>query len=357
MPPEIAANAAFVDSVSVLPPSLSDDVARAVLDRARRLLRSGEVSEAEKAERLAELPGAGASRLSQFDVRKRDAERLADLFRRAGRADLFLKVHGCAPWLKMSRPSRSERWRAETVSCSVRECPMCNSRDAAKRAARLSQALALVQSRNPSARWLFVTLTVRNCPIGELRETVRLLNASWQRFVQRREFSRSFGWSRSVEVTRSKDGSAHPHIHALIAVPASYFSTGYVPHARWVSIWRECLRADYDPSVVVKAVKKPQGDEAGLGVSSGMISELTKAAGYSLKPSDVEDDPQWMVDLHEQQSKLRFFSTGGQVKAALKELGFADEDEDRGDGVASEDVLSKLLFRWHQMQGEYRRRR
>lgn len=356
MPPKLAISPASVyPACGVVDADLCADVARKVHERAVRLLLSGEALDADSAERLAELPGAGAQRLGRFNDRKRDGDRLADLFRRGGRADLGDKVFSCCPWLKVSRSGRGDRWRVETVSCSVRECPMCNARDAAKRAARLSQAVALVQARFPSARWIFLTLTVRNCPVGELRETIQAMNVSWQRLIKRRELRRVIGWSRSVEVTRGKDGLAHPHSHVLLCVPPSYFAADYITKHRWIELWRDCARLDYDPSLDVKAVKKASGDD--VGVSSGMIAEVTKAAGYSVKPSEVEDDPSWMVELHEQQSKLRFFSTGGHVKDALKELGLSDDDDDDGDDVSSEDVLNRLLFSYNRSALEYRRSR
>ncbi|PAP28174.1 protein rep, partial [Salmonella enterica] len=53
---------------------------------------------------------------------------------------------------------------------------------------------------------------------------------------------------------RGCDGCAHPHFHTLMMVPPSMFTRDYVKHARWVYLWRECLRVDYDPNVDVRAV-------------------------------------------------------------------------------------------------------
>ncbi|PAP26524.1 protein rep, partial [Salmonella enterica] len=38
-------------------------------------------------------------------------------------------------------------------------------------------------------------------------------------------------------------------------VPPSMYTRDYDKHARWVELWRECLRVDYDPNVDVRAVK------------------------------------------------------------------------------------------------------
>ena len=49
---------------------------------------------------------------------------------------------------------------------------------------------------------------------------------------------------------------AHPHFHALLLVKPSYFKgQGYIKQGDWVEMWSKALRADYLPSVNVKAVK------------------------------------------------------------------------------------------------------
>ncbi|RRC72388.1 replication protein, partial [Escherichia coli] len=112
---------------------------------------------------------------------------------------------------------------------------------------------------------MFLTLTVRNCAIGELGEMLNRMNAAFQRMKVRKEFRPVQGWIRTTEVTRGSDGSAHPHFHTLMMVPPGMLNgKSYVRHERWVELWRECLRVDYDPNVDVRAVKprKPKGGES-----------------------------------------------------------------------------------------------
>ncbi|MFK7520033.1 protein rep, partial [Escherichia coli] len=64
---------------------------------------------------------------------------------------------------------------------------------------------------------------------------------------------------------RGSDGSAHPHFHTLMMAPPGMLNgKSYVRHERWVELWRECLRGDYDPNVDVRAVKprKPKDGES-----------------------------------------------------------------------------------------------
>ncbi|TEW39203.1 replication protein, partial [Escherichia coli] len=122
------------------------------------------------------------------------------------------------------------------------------------------------------------------------------------------------GWIRTTEVTRGCDGSAHPHFHTLMMVPPGMLNgKSYVRHERWVELWRECLRVDYDPNVDVRAVKprKPKGGEslacATAELVRGAVAETLK---YSTKPADMVADPEWFLELIRQTHKRRFVATG-----------------------------------------------
>lgn len=38
-------------------------------------------------------------------------------------------------------------------------------------------------------------------PVGELRETLKQMNAAWERLTKRKEFAPVLGWLRSTEIT------------------------------------------------------------------------------------------------------------------------------------------------------------
>ena len=49
--------------------------------------------------------------------------------------------------------------------------------------ARFYQSLPVIVQEHPKARWLFLTLTVRNMPVCELRDALQHMNKSWQRLI------------------------------------------------------------------------------------------------------------------------------------------------------------------------------
>jgi len=229
--------------------------------------------------------------------------------------------------------------------CRVRHCPVCQWRRSLMWQARFLKALPSIEAEYPTARWLFLTLTVRNCNITDLRRTIQDMNKAWNRFVQRREFdSNTLGWIRTTEVTRGRDDSAHPHFHVLMMVRPSYFTHNYVTQSRWTELWQECARLDYTPIVHVKAVKPK------LGVGSLDQLPLRRAIAetlkYAVKPSDMRDD--WLIELTRQVYHLRFIASGGILKDVLRESEESEQDlllADDPDG-SSDASEPDVFFKW-----------
>jgi plasmid rolling circle replication initiator protein Rep len=245
--------------------------------------------------------------------------------------------------------------------CRVRLCPCCQWRRALMWMARFHQAHPEVLARCPGTRPVFLTLTRKNVPVGQLRVALRAMSKAWGRMRKRTEFAAVLGWIRTVEVTRGQDGSAHPHYHALLMVPGEYFrrSSGkYVDHVGWVKMWRESLQVDYDPSVHVVACKPKHGVlMAGgemLPAGAGWIEAARETLKYAVKPCDMTADRNWFLELTRQLHKLRFIASGGALKDVLRER---DETNDDllvlGDGET--DDGARLYFGWERPVRRYKR--
>jgi hypothetical protein len=184
----------------------------------------------------------------------------------------------------------------------------------------------------PKSRFIFLTLTVRNCELAELRNTVKLMNKAWKKLTKRKEFALVQGWLRSLEVTRSVDDTCHPHFHVLLMVPPGYFSNGYVSQGKWTDAWASCLEVMYTPIVDVRAVRPGKLDKG--SEAETMISAICETFKYVVKPSDILREnldsritpEQWLTGLTSQLFKMRKIATGGVLKQYLKELENEPED-------------------------------
>ena len=230
--------------------------------------------------------------------------------------------------------------------------------------ARFYQSLPKLVEDYHKARWQFLTLTVRNCAIEDLGETLSTMNHAFQRLKERKKLKPVTGWIRTTEVTKGKDGSAHPHFHCLLMVPPSMLAgKNYIKHARWVELWQDCLRVNYAPSVDIRTVKpRVKQDDQGkqvdptLAALQGAVAETLK---YSTKPSDMTDsDGQdgWFLELTRQTHKRRFIASGGSRKDVLKVEQESDEDMALTDGEGDSEA-AKLAFDWKTDKRRYMRNR
>lgn len=285
---------------------------------------------------------------AQWDVRRGAGEDLADLV--GGRyAD---RLDGCAQWLNFERTVKAETGEAglrlsAVMFCQFRHCPVCAWRRSQMWKARFFEALDDAPNTVPElekAAWLLLTLTVRNCEITDLRETLTSMGKAWNRLTARKSSPMAGvgGWIRTVEITRGKDGSAHPHYHVLLAVPPSYFGKRYVPKAEWAKAWQQAMRLDYEPVVDIRRVK-PKGEHTAPAVAA---AEVLK---YATKAGDLLADRDWALELFRQTHRTRAIASGGWLKDALREDEESQADllEGEGDHDEGEAVGGVVRFDWH----------
>jgi plasmid rolling circle replication initiator protein Rep len=256
-----------------------------------------------------------------WDIHRAASDAVRDLYRDSRYKHYATRIDECSPYLGFAVSVDDEyesKFKLQTAFfCRVRNCPTCQWRRSMKWRARFFQALPSVYQDYPTVRWVFVTLTVKNCPVEELRETLEHMSHAWNKFSRRKVFP-GIGWVRSVEVTRAKDGTAHPHYHCLIAVPASYFGNKYLKQAEWTEFWRQSLKVDYTPIVDVRSVK-PKSKAKGDAAQREIFDAVCETFKYSVKESDLTADRFWLGELTDQLHKTRAIATGGILKQYLIE--------------------------------------
>lgn len=253
----------------------------------------------------------------------------------------------------------------KAMFCKVRHCPVCQWRRGMANVARFYERLPGLMAERPKARWLFLTLTVRNPEMADLRTTLRDMNAAWKRMIERAGWPAK-GFIRTTEVTKSKaDGRPHPHFHALLLVNPGYFSgKSYIEKEDWSKMWREALRADYTPSVKIQVVR-PKSQKAKAAAANGddevaLGAAVAETLKYAVKPEDMLTDAAFLFGITEQLHKLRFIATGGVIKDWLKEDATDKEmvktgAEDEEDKAEVQPDLPGMTFGWQPAERKYRR--
>ena len=219
-------------------------------------------------------------------------------------------------------------------------------------AAKFHEALPAILEDHPEGRFLYLVLTVKNCPITELRDMLRHMNESWRRMLKRPVFKHVIGWIRTTEVTKGKDDSAHPHFNVLLFVQPGYFAgKNYLSQDKWTELWRDVARLDYDPMVWIRAVKAKK--KKGLpGIvepdpAAGAVAGAKEVMKYSVKPADLIQSPPWLYELTRQTHHLRFLASGGCFKNAFRQEPTDEDLLHAGESPTPEPAVEELSrFLW-----------
>lgn len=316
------------------------------------------------------------------------------------------KILDCGGWLKFVK--KKDGWKlADARFCKTPFCPMCQWRRCLKWRGKFLELIPMIEGKYPTHRWVFLTLTVRNCGLHDLRGVLTHLNGSFNRLSKLKNFPFD-GLVKSVEVTRVWDcyhkgiylgrhgtkwivqwewknrlpleleptDEVHPHLHVCGLVPNGYFGgKGYINHAEWTEMWQRSLKVDYTPIVNVKAVKArvtgqlPTPAEFAEDFSadkSGMIQALCETLKYTVKEKDLigeycKDDSvnaDWLKRLTEQLYKMRRVEYRGVLKEIGKELDEAENSEDlininEKDKEDDGSTLDELKFTWMSVLQKY----
>lgn len=201
----------------------------------------------------------------------------------------FERLRDCGTFLQFAVDASSEKRLHKANFCGVRLCPMCQWRRSLAQFHVTQEQVTWMLQQKPETRFLFLTVTVRNCVPVDLSVTLDNLMQGFSRMVNQNKKQKKtcllkrlhrslLGSSRAVEVTyNTRTREMHPHIHAILAVQPSYFTNknNYMTQQQWVQLWQEAARLDYAPSVDVRAID---------ATSPKIVAEASK---YSAKLSNI----------------------------------------------------------------------
>jgi plasmid rolling circle replication initiator protein Rep len=281
-----------------------------------------------------------------WDKHKAESDRIESFYQGTEFHDLGVRIHFCAELLDFKlTPTNHGELRIKLANarfCRVRTCMICAWRKSLRWKAKAYSSLPRFLEEYPNYRFLFLTLTVKNCEINNLKKTLNSMNQSFTRLTRLKIFP-GVGWIKSVEVTRGRKGDAHPHFHVLLVTKSTYFGRNYLSQEKWVDLWQKCLRVDYKPVLDIQALKAK-------GSLMGLIAEVIK---YQTKPTNLLSDKEWFLEYTSQMYNTKSISVGGIFRDYFRQL-----EEEPEDLIGEEEDVTvdegHLLFSWRRKDKHYR---
>lgn len=274
----------------------------------------------------------------------------------------FDRIYRCAEVLRFVEQSDGTKKLYQSYFCKNKLCALCNWRRSMKYSYQASKIVEEAMCRHSKARFLFLTLTVRNITGQELNQAMKDILIGFNRLFKYKKVDRNMiGFLRATEVTYSKElDSYHPHLHVLLMVKPGYFRSkdDYLTQEEWTALWRKAMKLDYTPVVDIRAVKADKG--------KGLKGAILETAKYPVKPFDVIDEKtdftaqeklQIVDDMLTGLHRKRQIGFGKLFKDIKKELELDDLEDGNlvktGDNTESRSTGREIVAIWNWERKNY----
>lgn len=318
-------------------------------------------------EKLADYSTTGKKR--KWDLHKQNNLKLVELYKQAIKISpnvispkRLQDLADCASQLEYLQDAEGNKKLYKTYFCRVRLCPMCQWRRSLKLFSQVSKITDYINNQNNQVRYLFITLTQKNCSGSKLVQEINKINKSFSLLVDKTKrvqpatkFKKMLlGYIKSTEVTYNpKTKTYHPHLHCIFAVQEEYFNkANYINKNTWRAIWADLLKIDYLPQVNVQAIKPARQQKA--------VAELAK---YPAKVSSILNLPQAqavqvVMDLTTLCYKRRFVAFGGIFKKTKALLKLQDIEAENADLVGASNLkefnyVARAIYKYNVKFGCY----
>ena len=246
--------------------------------------------------------------------------------------------------------------------CNARLCPFCEWRRARAWRKRLISGLEAFHLDYPKWKPIFLTLTVKNVPLSELRNEIKRMNDAWTRLKKTANYPTD-KWFRRTEVVisagRRPTGSvgeayqAHPHFHCLLLVPPRYFSADYISQKKWAEMWQMALRENYAPVVDVRRAKSKW--TSGQTPMPESTAASLEAAKYATKATNLLELGDSISEFHHQMAGLRLYAVSKGLKEYIDSADMSEKDmlDAPTQTITSEVDVVKATATWFEDSQEY----
>ena len=267
----------------------------------------------------------------------------------------FEKIKQCGNYLEFALKEHQitkdiKKKLAGANFCKNRFCPVCSWRRTRNITGQLKEAFTAIQEKEKIAT-LFLTLTVNNPDVKDLKDTIAKMNKAFKRMSETKRFKNAIlGYFKSIEILGDKtpNGQAHPHFHILLVVKENYFKkSDYINQKEFLQMWRDATRNQNITQVDVRRIKSKNEN------FSDIDSAIAETVKYSVKHSDLcKRTNEDFYYLYTQTKNLRFISAGGILKDHLNLIKI---DEDlinlKKENEALWIEICRLIYTWQ--NGDY----
>lgn len=233
--------------------------------------------------------------------------------------------------------------------CRDRLCPMCMYRRSQKMFSQNMAVYEKIKAEHPECRQLFLTLTVPNVPLWQLKETLKAMSSSWNRFRNHRAVKSEpiVGYCKKLEITYNKKAHTyHPHYHVMLTVDG--WASPIENYVRW---WSASVQKGRQLVCYIESV---DGDARSVAEMSKYMTKSDDTLQSLMDFDTAVTEEKWFM-YRAAVFAVREMTYGGIWREYRRELGFVDiEDDDLTDiEVVTHSDAPIIWYEWQYQAGLY----
>ena len=276
-----------------------------------------------------------------WKARKRMSIQVAKLMKQYDK-ERANRIEQCGTYLEFVKTPDQKNNLQRANFCRERMCPMCQWRRSIKLGVQADEIYRELTERG--YKHVFVTLTVKNVNAEKLIAAVDELIEAAQRFRRSKLYQGAFvGSYRALEITyNARENTYHPHLHYLMTVENDYFtSEKYVKQEDLIKAWKYAARLDYEPSVMIEAVRQKEGQS--------ITSACAEMCKYPVKSAEIKSSFV-LENIDKALRGRRLIQWGGIAAQVRKEKNMDDIESGNLINMSQEDLsgvpLEKVVYVW-----------
>lgn len=287
----------------------------------------------------------------EFGNRKLNAMKIEKAYLNIGRVSKAQRLSLC--WSRLEFFKRYNNKKLKLIwanSCRVRLCPSCAWRRSLKYYSENKVIFDELKKIAPGNRFLFLTLTIKNCNAENLKSEIERIIEGYHRLLKYKDLKGVIlGSVRGLEITYNEyRNTYHPHIHAILVVQSNYFTKNYVVLNKWLKLWQKACGLDYQPNIDIRPFKE--------NIKGTELAEVSK---YIIKFSDILNLndrrlSEVVSTLDSALNNKRAIGYSGILKNIRSELKYKDDiSEDIEIDINPDEEGYKLIYNWHNSNKKY----
>lgn len=280
--------------------------------------------------------------MDNYTIKKKNNQELISKIKKHISESSLELIEQCGSFLEMYSNKELDKKKLKTANfCKNRFCPMCNWRKSKKDALKVSILMQYIKEEL-DLEFVFLTLTAPNVKGEELEKEIREYTKAFTNLTKRKEFIKiNKGFVRKLEVTyNEKNNTYHPHLHIIMAVNKSYFSSrDYISKKKLLELWKECKK---DNTITQVDIKK---------IDTTDRKAILEIAKYSAKDSDYLKSQEVFDVFYKALKGKRLLTYTGVFKDAI-DL-FKEGKLDKYKEVDLTEYVYLITYNWNKENAEY----